>query len=482
MQVCFDAVDDATSYRVIRAEGEYTTSWSANWVEVYSGSATQFTDSGLRPETRYSYLVEAINSTGQSGTTSWGSETRFPINAVTRPSTPPPTAPPAAPSNLSAILYAGSNGTGTIVAWDAVADADGYVVERSLSPEGPWTTLDPTLAATSLFQLNGERPQICDLSGDPATLYSYHVVAVNEAGVSDYSPVVTAIPQSTLLLVATATAQSASEIRVTWNKLAGLTAYTVQRSSSSGGPWTQVYAGAATQYVDSTLAAGTKYYYRVLATDGVVSTPWSDVVNATTQAASTKPIAPTATAVAQSASTIRITWNKPARAISFKVQRSISGSGSWTLVYSGAATQYVDSKLAANTKYYYRVLASNASGSSPWSATANATTRAALAKPAAPTATVAAQSTSTIRVTWTKPARATGFKVQRSTSGSGSWTLIYSGAATQYVDSKLAANTKYYYRVLAGNAAGSSPWSAMVNATTRAPVVKSTGTTDAAMA
>jgi autotransporter-associated beta strand protein len=61
---------------------------------------------------------------------------------------------------------------------------------------------------------------------------------------------------------------SSGAVNLTWDAFAGATGgYTIQRSSVSGGPYTTLQSGiTGTSYADSTVTAGTVYYYTVFAT------------------------------------------------------------------------------------------------------------------------------------------------------------------------------------------------------------------------
>ena len=70
------------------------------------------------------------------------------------------------------------------------------------------------------------------------------------------------------------------QIALSWDAVSGATGYTIQRASSSGGPYTLIAAGVtATSYIDSGLDDGVTWYYTVAAQGlpgtGVASAPVS---------------------------------------------------------------------------------------------------------------------------------------------------------------------------------------------------------------
>ena len=115
------------------------------------------------------------------------------------------------------------------------------------------------------------------------------------------------------------------------------------------------------------------------ATNAAGSSPYSNVVTATTTAPPPQPpAAPTGlTATAASSSAIDLAWiDNATNETGYTVERSPDGA-TWTAVTSALAagtTSYRDTGLAPSTTYKYRVKATNAAGSSPYSNTATATT------------------------------------------------------------------------------------------------------------
>ncbi|MEW5767698.1 MAG: T9SS type A sorting domain-containing protein [bacterium] len=136
-------------------------------------------------------------------------------------------------------------------------------------------------------------------------------------------------------------------------------------------------------------------------------------------------------------------------------------------IVAANVTTYQNTGLDSQTTYYYRVLAYNAAGESGYSNEANATT---LEVPNAPTnLTAVAVSTSRIDLSWTDNSTIElGFYLERKVGAGGTYTQIATLGinVTTYQDMPLAAQTTYYYRVKAYNAAGESGYSNEVNATT----------------
>lgn len=86
--------------------------------------------------------------------------------------------------------------------------------------------------------------------------------------------------------------------------------------------------------------------------------------------------------------------------------------------------------------------------------------------PAAPIGLTAAVGNGKITLNWTAPAFATTYRVKRSTTNGGPYSVIASNVAiTAYSDLSFTPGTTYYYRVSALNNVGESPNSLQVSAT-----------------
>jgi uncharacterized delta-60 repeat protein len=116
------------------------------------------------------------------------------------------------------------------------------------------------------------------------------------------------------------------------------------------------------------------------------------------------------------------------------------------------SASYVNSGLIANTQYYYRVTAYNATGNSPYSNEISPTTLP-ITPPAAPTnLSVQSFSSSQVVIGWIDNSNdETGFEIYRSTPDNSSYILAQTTTANTitFADNGLLPNTSYFYKIRA---------------------------------
>jgi len=174
-----------------------------------------------------------------------------------------------------------------------------------------------------------------------------------------------------------ATAQSSSNILLSWNDNASdETGYEVERSAN-GSTWSSRASLAANteSFDDSGLNPVSTWYYRVRAVLGGDSSAWAGPVSATTF--DVPPVTPAfLNASGASASAINLSWADSANnEAGYRLQRSATATGGWSTIATKAANSvsHSDTGLASSTTYYYRVAAFNEAGESGYTP-ANATT------------------------------------------------------------------------------------------------------------
>lgn len=186
------------------------------------------------------------------------------------------------------------------------------------------------------------------------------------------------------------------------------------------------------------------------------------------------PVAPSALqTTVNSFSEITLSWtDNSSNELSFSVERSLDGLTGWTVIATTGTdiTTFADTGLNGATLYYYRVRASNSSGSSAYSPIVSAVSGPLPPVPAAPsTLQATVNSFSEITLNWTdNSSNELSFTVERSLDGLTGWAAAGTAGTNILTlqDTGLINTTPYYYRVFATGFGGNSVVSAVVNPTT----------------
>lgn len=251
--------EGAKSYNVKRAtsaEGPFT-------VIASNVKGLTYTDASVKSDTTYYYVVSAVNKAGESVdsavqvivTTSYG-------NSV-------PTVP-AAPAKVTA--KAGD--MQVKLNWNAVGGAEGYTVKRAVDAAGPFEPIAETVTGTVYTDTNV-------ING---TTYYYVISAVNGAGVSPESTVVSATPAAEPAPDAPAGLKATAgnaEVKLSWNAVKGAESYNVKRADSAQGPFETIADSVTrTSFTDTDVKNGSTYYYVVSANNKSGESSDSNAVSA----------------------------------------------------------------------------------------------------------------------------------------------------------------------------------------------------------
>jgi hypothetical protein len=525
-----------------------------------SGSATSWTDtSTLTAGTTYYYRIRALNAAGASANSVFVSAATFALAPVTVPITTLPWISATAgygtaqvnqsisgnPLNLHGVTYPTGIGThaSSVITYNlggsySVFSSDiGIDNEESgvgtgsvdfqvlgdgklLFDSGVLTSASPTVH----FAVNVTGVQILTLVANNGIAGSISYDHADWAGAALMSSAAQALVAPTGL---TAVATSGTSVNLTWASTApNATGFTILRSPD-GVNFTTLMTGLAStarSYTDSTASSGVTYYYEVVANDGAISSPASNIASATTIAATSittnlSSLAWTsATAGYGSVQTNQSVNGNPITLKGVVYPSGISANAASTVVYNlggnysnflatigiddeenGRGTGSVDFQVYGNgTLLFDSGVLTNASPAvnidlsmagintltlvasngipgnidydhADW-AGARLISSAAQALVAPANVTAVATSATQVGLNWTSSAvNATGFVIQRSTDGVNFTTIatLTTAAVTSYTDTSAAAGTKYYYQVLATGSGLTSAASNMAAATTQ---------------
>lgn len=343
---------------------------SANFTEIGTvvSGINVFGNIGLSPSTRYYYRVKAANSAGDSNYSNIADATTFSA----------PASPPSAPSSLATIVI---SSTQIDLSWnDNSSNEDDFKLERSTDGN----TFAP------LVTLGANVTNYNDTGLLPSTQYWYRVKAHNSAGDSNYSNVAFATTQAAPVIPPAAptgliaTAASSSVINLIWTDNSNNEIeFWIERSINNNVNFVQIATVAAgvSSYSNIGLTANTTYFYRVRASNTAGQSGFSNEVNATTQAASPIPTAPSGLVVTGTTqTTVSLAWTDNSfNEDGFKLDRGIDSFDKlgnptvlWVVNYRTVGvnvTTFTDTGLTQGKRYYYRVRAYNLAGSSSYSNT-----------------------------------------------------------------------------------------------------------------
>ena len=427
-QLTWAAVDGAAKYEIYRS-----TQQSTGFTLLGTTTSTSYVNTGAAVGTTYYYKVRALNVDGAAG--AYSSTVSGAAKAVA----------PAAPT----VTVTYSDSGKPKLTWGAVSGAASYRVYRSES-RGTGYSLLGTTTSTSYVNTGAA----------VGKTYYYRVKAVNSAGTSAYSNIVSgrakaAIPAAPRVTIGNSSASGKPQL--TWAAVDGAAKYEIYRSTQQSTGFTLLGTTTSTSYVNTGAAVGTTYYYKVRAlnVDGAAGAYSSTVSGA---AKAVAPAAPTVTVTYSDSGKPKLTWGAVSGAASYRVYRSESRGTGYSLLGTTTSTSYVNTGAAVGKTYYYRVKAVNSAGTSAYSNIVSGTARTPA--PAAPVLKGGTSSASgKPQLTWAAVNGAAKYDVYRSNSADGTFSKVGSTDKTTYVNTGAVKGVTYFYKIRAVGASGASGFS-----------------------
>ena len=300
---------------------------------------------------------------------------------------------PPREATVTAITPSGNRFT---VFWtDNSINETSFTLQRSTNGI-TWVNIGTVQSPLDQPNVHGQR-SMRDTSSILTSAYLYRVVAANTAGYGGAFPSLTAQSYSAPMGVnrpttapaaptsLTATLQTGPQARLQWvDNASNESGFVIERAPSAAGPFVRIAVAAArtgtgpASYVDTTIAPGTPYWYRVAAVNlsGVTPPTYSAFSNvATTSGSGAVPSAPSNLLAANGANlaakrSVILTWTDTAgNETGFTIQRATNAAfttGLTTSTVAANATTATQGQLNRATTYYFRIRADNAVGSSAW--------------------------------------------------------------------------------------------------------------------
>ncbi|MCI0707642.1 MAG: FG-GAP-like repeat-containing protein [Ignavibacteriae bacterium] len=442
----WNTVTNADSYGL---QVSTDTSFATTIVNQQNIGTTSYTVSGLSTSTTYYWRVNAAKP---NDTTAYSTASNF----VTIPS--PPSSAPSLLFPLDAAFNQSLNLTFT---WGSISGATMYRVQ---------------VATDSLFNsIIVDQSEVGDTSYSPSgllnsTLYYWRLSAGSEGGyglfslAQSFTTVPAALAAPSLSAPLAGATNQPTAFTISWNTLSGASHYGLQIATDSVFSSIVVnqdsISGASTSV--SGLSTNTAYYWRVRGINIAGYGDFSTVRQFETITVIPNvpmPVSPFVSATDVSLS-LTLSWNAVSGASSYSLQVSTDSLFLSTLIDQQGIidTTFALQSLSADSKYFWRVLATNAGGMSAYSAARSFTTLPSThAAPllASPNDGVINQSTNAM-LTWNSVSGALSYHLEFSDDNTFTTVQLDSAglADTSFALNGLDANTTYFWRVSATNNAG----------------------------
>jgi len=238
----------------------------------------------------------------------------------------------------------------TNTSWGTVTGASMYEVYRATTIAGSYTLISTTTRAS--YNYTGLTTN---------KTYYYKVRAYRMVGnvkvYSGFSATISSKPIPSMPGSVKATSSSYNSINISWSAVNGATGYEVYRAIASKGAYALVTTTTRASYNNTGLTTNKTYYYKVRAYRMVGTVK---VYSYFLTTVSSKPIPATpigVKATRESSKSIKLTWGNAVGVNGYEVYKSISSTGTYSLLTKSTNLNYTNSGLTAGKTYYYKIRA-----------------------------------------------------------------------------------------------------------------------------
>ncbi|QKW07512.1 hypothetical protein HUT18_15120 [Streptomyces sp. NA04227] len=432
---------DLAGYRLYRRTGS-NGAWSLRNTTPLTGNT--YTDAPPATGATYEYALRAVDRSGNLS----------PLTSVARVVSTDKTAP-ATPTGLTAAY---DESAGARLSWSPVSGAGSYEVQRSLAPEGPFSSLGvPTQSAA-----------LTDVSATAGSTYHYRVRALDGAGNSSpYSAPfrldVPEAPEAKPLPPANVSANGWVDRNTVGWRYDGDAAHRfhVYAAESAAGPWTRLTESPVTgpAYDDFAAPVGQVRHYQVRTVTalGTESDP-SATASATRTGDVTAPHMPYGLDAWNGTDGVHLSWTANTDDTDHYLVMRKPMFGAWEQIAVVRDAKYLDAAIPADVQYGYTVRAVDAAGNvspmpEPGYGTVYGKRLPVHEKPAAPASLTATPENGNVKVEWTASTSTdvAGYYVYRTTSSDPTSAYAVSPliTGTTFTNENVPAGKTWHYVVRA---------------------------------
>lgn len=239
------------------------------------------------------------------------------------------------------------------LSWNKVSEATKYQICYSTSPDSGYKLL----ATVDTTSYTWKKPTC-------GQTYYFLVRAVrvqkDKKFVGVYSDAVSA---KTMIGKPTPTAEKKNynTIKISWKKVTGAEQYEIYWSETQVGNYKRLVATSDTSYEHTGRTVGKTYYYKVRSIRQSSFSNFSGAVSAKTSLGSITGLK----AEKYTTNSIKVSWNAADGATRYDIYRSESKNGTYTFLGTLATTSYIDQGVKLTKVYYYKVIGTRGTESTP---------------------------------------------------------------------------------------------------------------------
>lgn len=422
--------------------------------EIVVGGMTQFTveNRNLSKDSKNTYAVTAVDSTGKESAFSRSVEIVIPKNTASTPKN-------FRASNVNNIIS---------LSWSPSASAVGYKVFRSSNRDSGYTLISGAQLLTNTTFVDSSFAQLAIPTGKQ---YFYKIHAVNRFGEpSTYTHHVTVTRRAPSKPQPVDMNYSDRLLKLQWPQVAGAVQYKVYTYVKSNNSYSLVSNETVTsnsyqyQFQDKHQPTDLRYYYAVSARDNAGNE--SSLSNKVSLLiTNTVPGVPSQLKYVNNNNAIKLSWTASKNAVGYNIYRSASkNSNSYALVNQGGpinANEFVDLTYAglnvqSTVKAYYKVTAVNRFNVQSQQ---SSILTASFMTPQGPSITSTELVNDHLTITWNPVQGAKGYVLSRSMQSNKNFVPVANLLTTSSYDDYVAAatfnaDTTYYYMVKSIDALG----------------------------